>query len=72
VGIIESVGTIDPNHSYAMYPGNVQHLWALLARTVGALEGDEVEFWDGGVVRLSVGCTTPVNNLILDLLPVWI
>ena len=32
-----------------MYPGSVQHLWALLARTIGALEARVVEYWDGGV-----------------------
>ena len=30
-----------------MYPGSVQHLWALLARTTGALEARYLEFWDG-------------------------
>ena len=35
-----------------MYPGSVQHFWALLARTIGALEARVAEFWNEGVALI--------------------
>ena len=37
-----------------MYPGSVQHFWALLARTIGALEARVPEFWNEGVYNTCI------------------